>query len=115
MCHRDVTGCGHQLDGILSLLPEDQNITNQDLRTGNIAPFLHLLAALIRWMNPQPAHDVQVNIAPTQDTLTGITLICPVIGYRGVMAFAAWRLTLVSSTRNYLHVQRRFYPESGYE
>ena len=108
MCNTNVKGCSHQLDGILSLLPEDQQVSNQDLKTGSVEPFLHMMIALLRWMNPQPLHYGPFDSALQENTLTGITVIFPFIGRRGLPAFSAWQLTLVPSARGYFHIQRRF-------
>ena len=105
MCNKNASGCSHQLDGILSLLPESQNITNQDMQTGSIEPFLHILTALLHWMNPQPVHPAP---ALTENSLTEITLIFPMIGHRGIPAYAAWRLIMEPSIRGYIHVKRIF-------
>lgn len=109
MCNTNMKEwCSYQLDGILSLLPQDQQVNNQNLQTGSIEPFLHLMTALLRWMNPQPVQHEQIEVSSAEITLTEITIIFPFIGNRGLPVFAAWRLTLVPSARGYLHLQRRF-------
>ena len=79
ICNIDIKGCSYQFDGILSLLPEDQQVSNQDLQTGSIEPFLHVLIALLRWMNPQPAIHKQSDVVLQEGALTGITVVFPII------------------------------------
>ena len=108
MCNRDRPGCRYQLDGMLSLLPKDQHPGTQNLRTGQIDPFLHILTALLLWLNPQPDNPQEMDSLLKTDSLTKITIIFPFIGNQGLSYFAAWSLTLVPGTRGSLQVHRTF-------
>ena len=110
ICNRDQVGCKKQLESILSLLPQNQQLHSQDLNSGHIEPFLHILAAFLHWMNPQPVNVQAQAGQPEEELLTGITLIFPSIRSRNFLDFSAWRLTLTRSSGDYLHIQRQFIP-----
>lgn len=109
ICNKDMAGCLHQLNGMLSLLPADQKVNAQNLQNGHIEPFLHILAALLHWMNPQPVNQKQRDAALQHpESLTQITVICPFIGGTGLPSYAAWHLTLTQNSRGYIHIKRTF-------